>query len=230
VFGYHRITPMGAMFYRSGRMVCGLIKFQCIREVVIGSERADLDGGFLLACTHLSHLEPMVISCAVRRQVRWMAREEFYRPRWAAAVLNWGGAFPVDRFGYSLPAVRRAIGLAKSGNVVGVFPEGGVTQGPHSVMRGAPFKQGVCTVAIEARVPIIPVVVLGTEKLNRVGPWLPFRRGRVWMAFGESVSAPPRGRSRRMDRAEMSARLSDEFVRTYRGLLATTGLRDDQVP
>lgn len=221
---------MGDLLYRSGRLACRLVKSQCLREVVLGSERADRPGGFILACTHLSHLEPFVVGCAVPRHVRWMARVEFYRPRWAAAILDWGGAFPVDRFGYSLPAVRKAIRLVNAGGIVGMFPEGGVAQGARSVLRGAPIKQGACTIAIQTRAPIIPVVVLGTDALNTPGPWLPFKRGRVWMAFGRSVPPPPRAGSRRLQRAAMSLQLREEFVSAYQLLLRETGLRDDQIP
>lgn len=215
---------MSALFYRSANFLCRFIKSQCIRELVLDRERADRDGGFILACTHLSHLEPMVVSTIVRRQVRWMARIEFYRPWWGTALLNEGDAFPVDRFGYSLPAVRTAVRLVRGGHLVGIFPEGGVAKGPQSVMNGASIKQGACTISIQTRAPVVPVVVLGTEELNRVRPWLPFKRGRLWVAFGRDVLPPPRGDSRRADRTEMAMRLRDEFVRTYRGLLETAGL------
>lgn len=221
---------MGAQFYRFGRLACRLIKVQCIREFVVARERADRSGGFLLACTHLSHLEPFIVGSIVRRPVRWMARLEFFRPRWARMVLNWGGAFSVDRNGFSLPAVRTGVRLVRAGHSVGVFPEGGVAQGARSVIRGAPFKHGVCTIAIQARAPIIPVVVLGSEALNRVGPWLPFRRGRLWVAFGREVMPPPRTASRRADRMELAGRLGDEFVRTYKRLLNESGLRDEMIP
>jgi len=221
---------MGATFYRACKAGARFIRWQTMREVVLNAHRADRKGGFLLACTHLSHLEPIVISGVVERQIRWMARSEFYRHRWAAATLSLGGAFAVDRFGYSLPAVRTAVKLCKAGECVGIFPEGGVAQGSKSVMRGAPFKHGVCTIAIEARVPVVPVVVLGTDRLNRIGPWLPFRRGRLYCAFGNDILPPPRSPSRRADRLEMAGRLRNEFVSVYQNLLAESGLNDSQVP
>ncbi len=197
---------------------------------MLNAERADRAGGFILACTHLSHLEPFLVSGIIDRQVRWMARIEFYRQRWSAVTLRLGGAFPVDRFGCSIRAVRTAVRLAESGECVGIFPEGGVAQGQQSILRGAPFKHGVCTIAIETRMPVVPVVVLGSDRLNRVGPWLPFRRARLYVAFGNEILPPPRSGSRRADRAEMAVRLRDEFVRVYHDLLSRSGLTDDQVP
>jgi len=203
-----------------------------MQEVVLNADRADREGGFILACTHLSHLEPFVVSSVVERHVRWMARIEFYQSRWQAAALNSGGAFPVDRFGSPISSIRTAIRLAKSGEVVGIFPEGGVTQGRNSMLRGGPFKQGVCTIAVETRLPVLPVIVLGTDRLNRVSPWLPFRRGRLWTAFGNDVLPPERSESRREDRLNMALRLGEEFVRTYHSLLNQSKgkITDQQVP
>ncbi len=223
-------TIMGSLFYRCCRAGSRFIRWQTINEVVLDAHQAARTDGFILACSHLSHLEPILVSGVVNRHVRWMARIEFYRKRWAAASLNWGGAFPVDRFGNSLASVRTAVRLAKAGECVGIFPEGGVRQGPNSIMRGGPIKLGVCTIALQAGVPVVPVIVLGTEKLNHVGPWLPFRRGKLWYAFGNLVPPGPRGTSRRADRAAMGERLRAEFSRLYQHTLARTGLSNDQIP
>ena len=221
---------MGALFYNSCRAGGRLITWQTMRELVCDAHRADRPGGFMLACTHLSHLEPLVVSGIVKRRIRWMARVEFFRRRWAAAALHLGGAFPVDRFGCSMRAVRTAVRLVRDGECVGIFPEGGVARGRDSMVRGAPFKQGVCTIAVETRAAVVPVVVLGTDRLNRVGPWLPFRRGRLYCAFGNDVRPPARSGSRRADRADMAARLGAEFVRVYHDLLSRSHMTDDQVP
>jgi 1-acyl-sn-glycerol-3-phosphate acyltransferase len=221
---------MNVAFYSAARAACGAVRVQCIRELVLHRERADRDGGFVLACTHLGHVEPFLASLLVRRRVHWMARSEFYRRWWAATALRLGGAVRVDRYGYSLPAVRRAIGLARQGRVVGIFPEGGVARGGQSVLRGGAFKHGVCTIAIRARVPVVPVVMLGTDRLARVEPWLPVRRGRVWTAFGPEVPPPERTGGNRAARAEMALRLGHEFRRAYAELLSAAGLVDGDVP
>ncbi len=224
-------------FYKACQWASRFIKFQCVRETVLHVERVDAGvaaGGVLLACTHLSHLEPIVVSSIVRRQIRWMARIEFYQRWWGGAVLRGGGAFPVDRFGFSLPAVRRGIRLARAGYAVGVFPEGGVVKGKSSVLRGGRIKLGVCVISLRTNTPIIPVVVLGTEKLNRVPPWIPPRRARLYTAFGTPIMPPIRAGGRlsagRAEREEMGARLRAGFASTYHELLAHTGLTDSDVP
>ena len=218
------------LFYNSCRAGGRFIAWQTMRHTVLDAGRADRPGPFILAPTHVSHLEPFIVSAVVRRQIRWMARIEFYRQRWAAAILNRGGAFPVDRYGQTMPALRTAVRLLRSGECVGVFPEGGVAQGKNSILRGAPFKQGVCTISVETRVPVVPVVVLGSHRLNKVGPWLPFRRGELWTAFGNDVRPPERSGSRRADRREMALRLQAEYIRTFGEMLQRVGLGEDALP
>ncbi len=221
---------MGSTFYTAVKTAFRVPRFACIREQVLGAERTDITGPLILACSHLSHLEPAFVSSVVPRHIRWMSRIEFYRPAWAAAMLNWGGAFPVDRFGNAAPAVRTAVRLLRSGEVVGMFPEGGVALGKDSVLRGAMVREGVCTIAIAAQVPVVPVVVLGTNALNSVKPWLPTKSARVWMAFGEPIAPPARTGSRRALRKAMTPHVIDGFVGTYQRLLRESGLRDEQVP
>ncbi len=223
---------MGERLYKAARALCAIPRAACVRELVLNAATARRDGPFILACSHVSHLEPMFVTAAVPRHIRWMSRIEFYGPRLAAAFLKNTGAFPVDRFGNSGPAVRTAVRLLERGEIVGMFPEGGVVYGDDSALRGGPLKQGVCTIAIAAGVPVIPVVLLGTDRLNSVRPWMPIRSARVYMSFGEDVLPPPRvaGVSRRALRREMSGRLSAEIVRTYHGLLSAAGLDDSIVP
>ena len=97
------------------------------------------------------------------------------------------------------------------------------------MFRGGPMKRGACVIAIRAGVPIVPCVVLGTEHLNRVPPWLPFKRARVWVAYGEPIHPPPASLHRRAARFEMAEKLQVEVKRTYEELLAKSGLRDEQV-
>jgi 1-acyl-sn-glycerol-3-phosphate acyltransferase len=218
------------VLYQTVKAAFRFAKLPCIREHVLGLEHVSRRGGLVLACSHLSFLEPLFVGTLLPRPIRWMTRVEFYRPRWAAAALDSIGAFPVDRFGRPGPAVRSGVRLAGAGQIVGIFPEGGVARGSESALRGGPLKQGACAIAIQAQVPIVPVVVLGTERLNRIRPWLPTRSGQVWIAFGEPVVPPARAWPRRPLRSEMALELSDRFTHTYQRLLREAGLRDEDFP
>lgn len=220
---------MPGLRYKLARAFVGSIHFQCVRQFVLGREQLGRPGGFVIACTHLSHLEPAIVSCHTRRHITWIARVEFFKWRWLRPILELADALPIDRQGRSVRTIRRAITLAKGGDIVGIFPEGGVAKGADAMFRGGPMKRGACVIAIRAGVPIVPCVVLGTEHLNRVPPWLPFKRARVWVAYGEPIQPPAASLHRRTARFEMAEKLQAEVIRTYGELLAKSGLRDDQV-
>src|SRR5262245_28334985 len=161
---------MGRGFYKLARAWWVMPRAVAIREVVLHRERAERAGAFILAVSHLSHLEPVFVSSHVRRQVRWMARVEHYSWWLGRTFLGACGAFSVDRFGRPAPAVRRAVRLLREGEVVGMFPEGGCAVGRESVLRGGALKGGVATISIATGAPVVPVVVLGTHTLNQVRP------------------------------------------------------------
>jgi 1-acyl-sn-glycerol-3-phosphate acyltransferase len=113
---------MGQAHYVVGKFFGRWVYALSIKGVVLRPELAEREGGYVLACTHVSHLEPFLVSTIVRRKVDWMARVEFYRSRVFRWFLDRFDAFPVNRFGVPVSAIRTAIARAKAGRVVGIFP------------------------------------------------------------------------------------------------------------
>ena len=220
----------GAALYHLARHVFRLPKALTVRVTILHPERARLRGGFIIACTHLSHMEPIAVMMTCPRQVRWLTRIEFYRHRAFAWLLHASGMIPIDRFGNSLPAVRTAIRCVQAGQVAGIFPEGGVARGADSVLRGGPIKRGVCVIARRTGAPILPVVVLGTEKLARASAWLPLRRTRVYVAYGPLISVPRDSLSNRDARELGAADLAAAFEATRRELLGSSGIAETDIP
>ena len=127
---------------------------------------------------------------------------------------------PVDRFGVPVKAIRSAIARARQDRVVGIYPEGGVAVAKVSMLFGGTFKRGACTVALRAGVPIVPVVMVGTQMMNAVKPWLPFRRARVFVNYGHPIfpkSLHGRKTHRQM-RIELADQLAIAFQAAYREL------------
>jgi hypothetical protein len=68
------------------------------------------------------------------------------------------------------------------------------------------------------------MVVVGTDKLTQVGPWLPFRNARVWMIVGEPVYPPLHEPRRRVARELMARELQSKYRELYFELCAACGL------
>ncbi len=207
----------------------GVVFSNTLRMGTLGLEHAHRPGGYLLACSHVSHLDPFCISVLLPRKIGWMARIEFYRRRWAAWLLRAVHAFPVNRQGVPVSAIKTSLARLARGEVVGLFPEGEIKGRSESVLFGGSIKRGVCLLAQRSGCPVVPCVILGTDKLNAVDPWLPRLRGRLWIACGEAI-APVYGPDRRIARAEMAARVEQALAALYRQLRDAHGLDDSIVP
>jgi 1-acyl-sn-glycerol-3-phosphate acyltransferase len=218
------------LFYRFGLLSGRFIFLNTMRLTVIRPEAVDREGPLLLAMSHLSHMEPFLISVLIRRQVDWVARIEFYKYKPIAWMLNWLDTIPVRRFGVPVSAVRASLKRLGQGRIVGICPEGGVAQGQQSCMRGAPIKRGVCLLSYRTGVPVLPCVMLGADKLNQVKPWLPFKRARLWIAFGDRLIEPRQDLDRKAARKVMAAQLQAEYVKLYRELIDKTDVDESTVP
>lgn len=188
------------------------------RSVIAGREHLPPAGSpALLAVSHLSHYDPVVVGGLLRRKIDWMARAEFYRTagsRWACRRCD---CIELDRQGHALPGMREALRRLESGRLVGIFPEGEIMSGDASVLRGGPIRGGVALLSRRAGVPILPCVVLNSDQHRRVLPWLPLRRGRLWVAVGEPLHPDPAARPGRAARR----RLADRVAEALRGLYAS---------
>src|ERR1044071_7207832 len=182
---------MKTAVYRAGKLVLRLVFGGLTRVEVLGCENANRAGGFLLASNHISHFDPFLIGLSVRRKIDWMTMAEFFRPPALGFFLRSIDAFPAERDRADLKTIRAAIDRLKGGRIVGIFPEGGIRDGARSLLEGAPLRAGAATLAQIADVPIVPCVILGTDRFYSKKQWLPFRRTPVWIAFGKPISAFP---------------------------------------
>jgi 1-acyl-sn-glycerol-3-phosphate acyltransferase len=200
-----------------------------MRLHLIRPEAAKRGGPFLIARTHLSHLEPFLLSALVPRQIDWITRIEFYHYHLFAWALRALSAIEVRRFGVPVSTIRTSIARLSRGRIVGICPEGGVSNGTNSCIRGGPIKKGVCLISYRTGVPVLPVVILGADKLNCVSPWLPFRRATLWIAFGEPVY-PRLDLDRRAARQIMAQGLGRQYVGLFEELKRKFGLDEASAP
>lgn len=188
--------------------------FGCVARIhVIGRENARCTGGFLLASNHISHFDPFLMGLSVRRKIDWMTMAEFFRPRALGFLLCSIDAFPAERDRADLKTIRTAIDRLKSGRIVGIFPEGGIRDGARSLLEGAPLRAGAAILAQIANVPVVPCVILGTDRFYSKKQWLPFRRTPVWIAFGKPISC-----FAELQKAQARERIDSELAAAFKKL------------
>src|SRR5712692_8339691 len=185
------------------------------RVHVIRRKNANRNGAFLLASNHISHFDPFIISSVVRRKIDWMAMAEFFPIPLLGHFLRAVDAFPADRHRADRKTIRTAIERLKNGRIVGVFPEGGIRDGARSLLEGAPLRPGASTLAHMAGVPIVPCVIVGSDRLYSKKSWRPLRRTPIWIAFGDPISSFPE-----LEKSCARQRIERELAAVFKSLYA----------
>jgi 1-acyl-sn-glycerol-3-phosphate acyltransferase len=142
---------------------------------VQGIENFPLDGSVIVASNHVTNFDVFPMQFSLPRPIFYMAKSELFKfPPIAMALRNLG-AFPVYRGEKDAWAIRHARKVLENGQTLGMFPEGTRNKG-----RGLGVaKTGTARMAIETGSLIIPVVVIGTDKLFKRFP----RRENVIIKF-----------------------------------------------
>jgi 1-acyl-sn-glycerol-3-phosphate acyltransferase len=172
-----------AFFPRLVRATLGRLLRALYRTRVDGAEHIP-EGGALLAGNHVSYLDPVLMWIVSPRPVHFMAKRELWDSKVLAWLLPrlWG--FPVKRGEPDRTAITTATELLKSGELVGVFPEGGRSEDGSEALREA--QGGAAFIALRADAPIVPVAFVGTERAWPKGAKLP-RLVRTYIRIGAPV-------------------------------------------
>jgi 1-acyl-sn-glycerol-3-phosphate acyltransferase len=149
-----------------------LLRVSFIRLKVEGLEKIDPNGSYVFVANHLSYMDTPVILASIPVQFRFMAKKGLFSIPFLGYHLSRAGHIPVPR-----DNPREAIkAMAEAGRIIRehqisvlIFPEGG--RSPEAKLQ--PFKEGAFYIAINAQVPVVPVALIGSEKI------LPFGSGTV---------------------------------------------------
>ncbi len=123
-----------------------------------GLENVPENGAVIIAGNHPSYLDPALVMLPLKRPVRFMAWDALFNIPLFGRLIRALGAFPVDlRKGKGEAAFRQAVRVLESGDVLGIFPEGGRSEWGFM----AELRNGVARLAIETGAPIVPVTIGG---------------------------------------------------------------------
>jgi 1-acyl-sn-glycerol-3-phosphate acyltransferase len=180
--------------YAIGRLALSPVVRLLWRPKVVGHENIPATGAAILAANHLAVFDSVILPSVVSRNVYFLAKDEYFiAPGIKGAVMKqvmYGlNQIPVDRSGgrKSLMALDSALPVLRDGHVLGIYPEG--TRSPDGrLYRGRP---GVAKLALDAPAPIIPVGILGTDKIQPIGARVPRLGSIVEVRIGEPLDLSP---------------------------------------
>lgn len=159
------------------------------RPWVRGMENIPSTGPVILASNHLSFSDSIFLPLQSRRPVVFLAKSEYFTGRGLkGALTRWffkaTGQLPIDRSGgkASEASLNTGLRVLAQGQVLGIYPEG--TRSPDGrLFRG---RTGIARMALESKVPVIPVAMIDTEKVQPIGRKLP-RIRRIGIIVGEPL-------------------------------------------
>jgi len=159
------------------------------RPEVHGAANVPRTGPVILAANHLSFVDSFLIPLMTPRRVSFLAKEEYFRSggpkQWVTRTFITGiDAIPVPRGGYraAQESLEAALRVLEDGGAFGIHPEGSRSRDGR-LYRG---RTGVAWLAIASGAPVVPVALLGTDRIQPVGARFP-KPGKVTVRFGEPM-------------------------------------------
>src|SRR5918995_5387481 len=157
------------------------------RPTIEGLHHIPAHGGAILAGNHLAVADSFLVPLLLPRRVTYLAKREYFTQPgllgWLKKMFFTGvGQVPVDRTSGSgaQAALETGVRLLHEGKLLGIYPEG--TRSPDGKLyRG---KTGVARMALEADVPVLPVAMIDTEKIQPPGRKMPTFGIRVGIKIG----------------------------------------------
>ncbi|MGI5163418.1 lysophospholipid acyltransferase family protein [Spirillospora sp. CA-253888] len=187
------------------------------RPEVTGLHHLPRTGPVILAANHLAFCDSFVLPLVVPRQVFFLGKHEYFtRPgtsgRAMAAFFRSVGAIAVDRSGgrAALAALDASAAVLERGEVFAIHPEG--TRSPDGrLYRG---RTGVARLALRTGAPVVPVGLVGTDRIQPRGRRLP-RPGRIEVRLGAPMRFAGRGRESHRD---VTRGVTDEIMAAVHAL------------
>lgn len=149
------------------------------RIKVVNAAKEPDEGGYVVCANHISATDPIIICYAFKKhQVHFMAKKELFKIPVLSGLIRMLGAFPIDRTGNDVGAIKNAVRIVDEGKALGVFPQG--HRYPEQDPRQTKIKNGAVLIASKVGAPIVPVYIW--RKGNKAGV---FRR--TYVIIGEKI-------------------------------------------
>jgi len=175
-------TLFGRWLYSSLWILCRALGVSVFGVRTRFAEPLPTGGGLIVLSSHQSHLDPLLLGLACDRRLSSLARSSLYKFKPFGAIITALDAVPIDREASAVTAMKTVIRRLEGGAAVIIFPEG--TRTPDG--RLGEIKSGFALIAKRARVPIVPVAIVGAWECwpkTRLFP----RPGRIRVEFGRLI-------------------------------------------
>ena len=193
------------LYWRASRTIQVLSRVLW-RARATGQENVPLEGPLIIACNHVSYLDPPVMGSFCPRQIHFMAKKQLFDLPVLGPAIRAVGAYPVDREGSPTAAIKRSVEVLRAGGCIGIFPEG-----TRNLDGDIEARQGVALLASLGKAPVVPVSIIGSTGASRLH--------QIKVAFGAPMYLSPDRKATRQD----LAKFTDDVMSAIRALAENIG-------
>lgn len=152
--------------------------YYCFYKVIYRIEKINernipSDGAYIVCANHINMLDALAVVSSSKRKVRFICKESMFKNKALGWALKLSDTIPINREKNDIESMKRSLKALKSGEILGVFPEG-TRKGMEKNMKA---KSGAAFLSLKTGTPVIPVGIQGTFK--------PFTK--VKLVFGEPL-------------------------------------------
>ena len=185
---------MNEKFYRFAHaLACNALRLLFPMEVV-GRDHVPETGALIVYGNHISLRDPIAVAIGFRRPIHFMAKKELFSGKFFNRLFRSLGAFPVDRGGSDMNAIRSSLSVLKESEVLGIFP-----QGTRDLSKGhMKMENGVSLIALKSGATLVPVYIDGYRL---------FRKNRLIIGSPIALERAPKVDSKLI--SETTTRLSE---------------------
>ncbi|MGN1125052.1 MAG: lysophospholipid acyltransferase family protein [Candidatus Gastranaerophilaceae bacterium] len=155
------------------------VQFKLIyRLKVEGTENIPKDGKYIACGNHLSSLDPYLVTYVMPKPVAFMAKKELFEKKFLRWMLDWQGAFAVNREKLDVSTIKTALEVRNTNWILGLFPQG--TRAKSGTIEN--IHKGFAGLARATKCGILPIGIIGSENKT----WCPFK-GNITVKIGEVI-------------------------------------------
>ena len=199
---------MNLAFYHVSRLICRGVIGAVYGFRAFDAAHVPATGPVIVACNHVSYLDPVVLGIGIRRPLTYLAKKELFVIPVLGPIITGLGVYPLDREAGGVAAVRAALRVLKEGRCVGIFPEG--TRNLTGQVEG---KGGAALLGALSGAPVVPAAISGTRHAR------PFHR--ISVVYGEPILVE---RNRKADGDDLE-KWTAEIMRRIRALEESIGAK-----
>jgi 1-acyl-sn-glycerol-3-phosphate acyltransferase len=203
-----RYPPLHPRLYQALRGLLKIVALPLVRLHIEGAERIPAQGPYIVVTNHLSYIDSPIIGMVIPSSMYVLAGEKYERHPFFGPILRVAGAIFINRGEPDRSAIRQVLAVLADGHRLGIAVEGTRSKTGGLI----PGKTGPAYFATRADVPLVPLVIWGTEKFRE--NLLRLRRTDVTVHFGDPFRLPAGHAG-----SEELARYTDEIMATLASML-----------